>query len=180
MSILYENFYTFLLRQPASRYVYKSLWTVRKSSSVLITLETKKSPEQILWWWESVPGIFDLMRMGVSHTITPSRTRFTHLVHDLLRGKRHQFAPKPRKAPTECSAEAFVILVFVCKKSESSFYQGRSQSGGVQKRRTPIVSKLEFFYGAPDRTWTCTLADWNLNPACLPIPPQARVSMYSW
>ena len=32
-----------------------------------------------------------------------------------------------------------------------------------------------FFIGADDRTRTCTLARWNLNPMSLPIPPHPHI-----
>ena len=48
--------------------------------------------------------------------------------------------------------------------------------GGVQKRRTLIVSKLESFYGAEDRgrTGTGITTHGILSPGRLPIPPLRR------
>ena len=37
---------------------------------------------------------------------------------------------------------------------------------------------LLFFIGADDRTRTCTLARWNLNPMSLPIPPHPRIPLF--
>ena len=34
-----------------------------------------------------------------------------------------------------------------------------------------------FVPGAGNRTWTCTVAHWNLNPACLPIPPYPHMRL---
>ena len=34
------------------------------------------------------------------------------------------------------------------------------------------------FSGADDRTRTCTLARWNLNPMSLPIPPRPQMKIY--
>ena len=36
-------------------------------------------------------------------------------------------------------------------------------------------SKLVEFFGTGDRTWTCTVTHWNLNPTCLPIPPRPHI-----
>ena len=36
---------------------------------------------------------------------------------------------------------------------------------------------LPFIIGADDRTRTCTLARWNLNPMSLPIPPHPRIQL---
>ena len=33
-------------------------------------------------------------------------------------------------------------------------------------------------YGADDRTRTCTLARWNLNPMSLPIPPHPHACLF--
>ena len=38
-----------------------------------------------------------------------------------------------------------------------------------------IVSNKGRYYGADDRTRTCTLARWNLNPMSLPIPPRPHI-----
>ena len=35
-----------------------------------------------------------------------------------------------------------------------------------------------FLFGADDRTRTCTLARWNLNPMSLPIPPHPQVGVF--
>ena len=35
---------------------------------------------------------------------------------------------------------------------------------------------LSFLFGADDRTRTCTLARWNLNPMSLPIPPHPHMN----
>ena len=35
-----------------------------------------------------------------------------------------------------------------------------------------------FVFGADDRTRTCTLARWNLNPMSLPIPPHPHVEIF--
>ena len=43
-----------------------------------------------------------------------------------------------------------------------------------QKKDTPL--ECLSFVGADDRTRTCTLARWNLNPMSLPIPPHPRIS----
>ena len=37
------------------------------------------------------------------------------------------------------------------------------------------VALLPSFFGAGDRTRTCTLARWNLNPMSLPIPPHPHI-----
>ena len=39
--------------------------------------------------------------------------------------------------------------------------------------------KPPFFIGADDRTRTCTLARWNLNPMSLPIPPHPQILYYN-
>ena len=36
-----------------------------------------------------------------------------------------------------------------------------------------------FIFGADDRTRTCTLARWNLNPMSLPIPPHPHIILLS-
>ena len=38
-----------------------------------------------------------------------------------------------------------------------------------------IVSTYGRYFGADDRTRTCTLARWNLNPMSLPIPPHPHI-----
>ena len=37
---------------------------------------------------------------------------------------------------------------------------------------------LSFFIGAGNRTRTCTVTHWNLNPTCLPIPPCPHMLLY--
>ena len=42
----------------------------------------------------------------------------------------------------------------------------------VNPNPSPIRKRFGFIlFGADNRSRTCTLAHWNLNPACLPIPP---------
>ena len=43
---------------------------------------------------------------------------------------------------------------------------------GTKKSRPLLGSG---FLGADDRTRTCTLTRWNLNPMSLPIPPHPRI-----
>ena len=43
----------------------------------------------------------------------------------------------------------------------------------TRKRRHSLL----FLVGADDRTRTCTLARWNLNPMSLPIPPHPRIHL---
>ena len=43
------------------------------------------------------------------------------------------------------------------------------------KRGRPYGRPL---FGADDRTRTCTLARWNLNPMSLPIPPHPRIPLF--
>ena len=47
-----------------------------------------------------------------------------------------------------------------------------------KKWNASIVSILAFQCGAGDRTRTCTLSRWNLNPMSLPIPPRPRIVWY--
>ena len=50
--------------------------------------------------------------------------------------------------------------VFVCEKSKNPIVQGFFRRGGVQKRRTLIVSKLESFYGTSvDNGLSCIMKD---------------------
>ena len=43
---------------------------------------------------------------------------------------------------------------------------------------SPIGKRFGFeCFGADDRTRTCTLARWNLNPMSLPIPPHPRIQL---
>ena len=44
------------------------------------------------------------------------------------------------------------------------------------KKRARSAKWLQAPLGADNRSRTCTLAHWNLNPACLPIPPYPHVS----
>ncbi len=48
--------------------------------------------------------------------------------------------------------------------------------------KKPPADKISFinrwyFFGADNRTRTCMVSHWNLNPACLPIPPCPRLSI---
>ena len=48
-----------------------------------------------------------------------------------------------------------------------------------KKREKAIPFGMTFsFSGADDRTRTCTLARWNLNPMSLPIPPHPHIFSY--
>ena len=66
---------------------------------------------------------------------------------------------------------------------------GDQQSTGLLHliRSSPVLSyrnnKREaappfYYFGADDRTRTCTLARWNLNPMSLPIPPHPHILLY--
>ena len=50
---------------------------------------------------------------------------------------------------------------------------GSSPSPLYQQKNTPFGV---LFVGADDRTRTCTLARWNLNPMSLPIPPHPLIT----
>ena len=48
----------------------------------------------------------------------------------------------------------------------------RVLSSLTKKKRHPLGTSS---FGADDRTRTCTLARWNLNPMSLPIPPHPHI-----
>ena len=49
------------------------------------------------------------------------------------------------------------------------------ESLSLTNKKAPLWGA--FFVGADDRTRTCTLARWNLNPMSLPIPPHPRIPL---
>ena len=51
-------------------------------------------------------------------------------------------------------------------------------SPSVIHTKIKSTPKGAFYFGADDRTRTCTLARWNLNPMSLPIPPHPHILFY--
>ena len=56
-------------------------------------------------------------------------------------------------------------------------FNGFSSCQHLPKRKTG--HRPVFLFGADDRTRTCTLARWNLNPMSLPIPPHPQILYYN-
>ena len=101
------------------------------------------------------------------HTKYPSCTRNAYLAHEipiLHTISKWGFVSELQKSSAKCSVGDFVYYVIVCKKPEKSTLQGLFHWGGVQKRRTPIVSKSESLYGAVSGTPVGTA----------PVPTPAR------
>ena len=58
---------------------------------------------------------------------------------------------------------------------QSILHVPRKRNTSFEKAHICLPDKCGLFRGADNRIWTCTVAQWNLNPSCLPIPPYPPV-----